>query len=172
MGCFEIRVAVDRPLATVFAVYTDTDKWRWCSYIRRVRWTRGQPWVVDSRLLVETSGAIGTSVDQVLTHFELNRRVDYISHFSGITLESRVNFRSLASDQTEIHARIEFVGTLSRIVEFAIEPAIERSTLQFFEEMKRECERMPLPPTPLGKADASPLVGREAVVPSSEKPTA
>ncbi len=170
MGCFEIRVTVDRPLATVFAVYTDTDKWRWCSYIRRVRWSFGKPWVVESRLQVETIGALGTSVDQVLTHFELNRRVDYISHFSGITLESCVNFRPVASDRTEIHARIEFVGTFSRIVEFAIEPAIERSTRQFFEEMKRECERQTPPQGLLARTEENPFVNREAAAPPGEEP--
>ncbi len=141
MGRFEIRVVVERPLATVFAVYTDTDKWRWCSYIRDARWVRGQPWVEESRMQIETNGVLGSTVDQVLTHFEPNRRVDYISHFSGITMETRVTFRALSDHETEIYGQIEFVGTVSRIVGFAIEPAIERSTKQFFEDLKRECER-------------------------------
>ena len=141
MGRFQILVTVDRPLAAVFAVYTDTDKWRWCSYILDARWVRGEPWVEESRIRIHTDGAIGSTVDQVLTAYEPNRRVDYISHFSGITLETRVTFRPLSDQQTEIRGEMEFVGTLSRIVGFAIEPAIERSTLQFFEDLKRECER-------------------------------
>jgi hypothetical protein len=142
MGCFEIQITVHRPLATVFSVYTDTNKWRWCSYIRDVRWIRGNPWEEESRLRIEIDGAIGSTVDQVLIGFEVNRRADYISHFSGITMETRVSFRSLSDQETEIHGRIEFVGTVSRIVGFAIGPAIERSTRQFFEDLKRECERV------------------------------
>lgn len=142
MRSFEIRVTVDRPLATVFAVYTQPDTWRWCSYLRVVRWVRGKPWEEESRLHVEVDGPGGT-VDHVLIRFEPYRCADFLSHFSGITLESRVSFRPLSDDATEIGVRLEFVGVFSRIAGFAIDKAIERSTRLFFEDLKRECERTP-----------------------------
>ena len=142
MGSFEIRVTVDRPLATVFAVYTQADTWPWCSYLRAVRWVRGKPWEEESRLHIEIDGPGGT-VDQVLMRFEPCRRADFLSHFSGVTLESRVNFRSLSDDQTAIIVQLEFVGLFSRIAGFAIDKAIERSTMLFFEDLKRACEQTP-----------------------------
>jgi uncharacterized membrane protein len=142
MRTFEIRVTIDRPLTTVFAVYTQPDTWRWCSYLRAVRWARGKPWEEESRLQVEVDGPGGT-VDQVLIRFEPHRRADFLSHFSGVTLESRVNFRPLPGDQTEIVVQLEFVGVFSRIAGFAIDKAIERSTRLFFEDLKRACEQTP-----------------------------
>jgi hypothetical protein len=142
MRSIEIRVTVDRPLATVFTVYTQPDTWRWCSYLRAVRWVRGRPWEEESRLQVEVDGP-GGSVDQVLMRFESYRRADFLSHFGGVTLESRVSFRPLSDDATEISVQLEFVGVFSRIAGFAIDTAIERSTRLFFEDLKRECERTP-----------------------------
>lgn len=142
MRSFEIRVAINRPVAAVFAVYTQADTWRWCSYIRSVRWVRGRPWVVESRLQIEIDGPVRT-VDQALMHFELNRRVDFISHFGGITLQTGVTFQTLSENETEIKVQLEFVGVFSRITGFAVEAAIERSTRLFFEDLKQACERTP-----------------------------
>ena len=142
MPASEIRVTVNRPRATVFAVYTQPDTWRWCSYIRNARWSRGRPWEEESRLEIEIDGPGGT-VDQALMHFEPNRRADFISHFGGVTLETSVTFHSVSDHVTEIHVRLEFVGVFSRIAGFAIESAIERSTKLFFEDLKRACEGTP-----------------------------
>jgi Polyketide cyclase / dehydrase and lipid transport len=141
MGYFEIRVTVDRPLATVFAVYTQADTWRWCSYIRNIRWARGRPWEEESRLQIEIKNTVGGTVDQVLMHFEPNHQVDFVSHFSGITLQTRVTFQALSERKTEIEAQLEFIGVFSRIAGFAVETAIERRTRQFFEDLKQACEQ-------------------------------
>ncbi len=138
----EIRVVVTRPLTTVFAVYTQPDTWRWCSYIRDIRWV-GPAWEEASRLQIEIDGPVRT-VDQVLMHFDPNRRVDFLSHFGGITLETRVIFQALSERETAIQVQLEFVGVFSRIAGFAIERAIEQSTRQFFEDLKKACEGTPL----------------------------
>jgi hypothetical protein len=142
MQSSEIRVVVTRPLTTVFAVYTQPDTWRWCSYIRDIRWV-GPPWEEASRLQIEIDGPVRT-VDQVLMHFEPNRRVDFLSHFGGITLETKVIFQPLSERETGIQVQLQFVGVFSRIAGFAVERAIEQSTRQFFEDLKQACERTPL----------------------------
>jgi len=142
MRSFEIRVAINRSVATVFAVYTQPDTWRWCSYLRNVRWVQGRPWEEASRLQIELDGAVRT-VDQVLMHFEPNRRVDFLSHFGGVTLQTEVYFRAQSENETEIRVQLEFVGVFSRIAGFAIETAIERSTQVFFDDLKQACERTP-----------------------------
>ena len=139
MQSSEVRVVVTRPLRTVFAVYTQPDTWRWCSYIRDIRWV-GRPWEQSSRLQIEIDGPVRT-VDQVLMHFEPNRRADFLSHFGGITLETRVTFRASSDFETEIQVQLGFVGVFSRIAGFAIESAIEQSTRRFFEDLKQACER-------------------------------
>jgi hypothetical protein len=133
---------VNRPLTAVFAVYTQPDTWGWCSYIRRVRWVRGRPWEEESRLQIEIDGPVRT-VDQVLMHFQPNRQVEFISHFGGVTLQTRVIFQVLSERETEIQVQLEFVGVFSRIAGFAIDTAIQESTRKFFEDLKRACEQMP-----------------------------
>ncbi len=142
MRSFEIRVVVNRPLAAVFAVYTQPDTWRWCSYLRNVRWVQGRPWEEESRLQIEIDGPVRT-VDQVLKRFEPNSRVDFLSHFGGVTLQTEVYFRPLSENETEIRVQLEFVGVFSRIAGFAIETAIQRSTQLFFDDLKQACERTP-----------------------------
>ncbi len=143
MQSSEIRIVVTRPLAAVFAVYTQPDTWRWCSYIRDIRWV-GRPWEESSRLQIEIDGPVRT-VDQVLMNFEPNRRADFLSHFGGITLETRVTFQALSDFETEVRVQLGFVGVFSRVAGFAIGTAIERSTRIFFEDLRQACERTPLP---------------------------
>jgi Polyketide cyclase / dehydrase and lipid transport len=142
MGCFEIRATVNCPVATVFSVYTDTDAWRRCTVVTDVQWVMGKPWDEGSRMRVRSGGVVPTSSDQVVLHFEPNRRVAYMSHFFGITLETRLTFRAISDHATEIHMRGEFVGAASRTFGFALGPAIERGTLAFVEALNRECERL------------------------------
>lgn len=142
MPSSEVRVSISRPLAEVFAVYTQPDTWRWCSYLRAVRWVRGDPWKEESRLQIKIDGPAST-IDQVLMRFEPNRRVEFLSHFGGITLQTRVAFLALSEKETEVQVQLEFVGVFSRIAGFAVDTAIERSTRLFFEDLKRACEQAP-----------------------------
>jgi hypothetical protein len=142
MARLEVRVTIDRPVELVFAVYTQPDTWSW-SDMRKVRWTRGQPWEVESRMRLEPSGSYGVAVDQVLTRCDSCKRVDFISHFGGVTLVSQLTFRPLSENQTELFAQLEFVGTFSRIAGFAVGPAIESGARRFYGQLKTECERRP-----------------------------
>jgi hypothetical protein len=80
-------------------------------------------------------------MDQVVTHFEPYRRIDFISHFAGITLLTQVHFRVLSDDQTEVHGKLEFIGTFSRMAGFAVGLALEQGTDKFYEDLKRACEQ-------------------------------
>ena len=139
MGRSEILVSINRPLKTVFEIYTQPDTWAW-SDIRSVEWTRGQPWEVDSRMRVEPDNSFGVIVDQVLTHFEPYGRVAFISHFGGVTMTSQLTFRATAADVTELRCELEFVGSFSRVAGFALGPAIEFGARRFYEDLKRACE--------------------------------
>ena len=140
MGRSEIRITIGCPLSHVFATYTQPDTWRWAN-MRSVRWTKGNPWEVDSRMRIEPDNAYGVIVDQVLMHFEPYRRVDFIGHFGGITMQSQVRFRALSDHLTEIESHLEFIGMFSRIAGFAVGSAIEHGVQRFYQDLKRECER-------------------------------
>jgi hypothetical protein len=139
MGRSDIRVSISRPLKSVFEIYTQPDTWAW-SDLRSVEWTRGQPWEVESRLRIEPENSFGVIIDQVLTHFEPYKRVDFISHFGGVTMMSQLTFRALSEDVTEIRCEIEFVGSFSRVAGFALGPAIDYGAKRFYSDLKRACE--------------------------------
>ena len=77
MGRSQVVLTISRPVTDVFAIYTHPDTWYW-SDIRSVRWTHGKPWEVESRLRIAPANSFGVIIDQVLTGFEANRRVDFI----------------------------------------------------------------------------------------------
>jgi len=152
MGRSEIRTSIKRNLKHVFETYAQRDPWRW-SDIRSVRWTRGEPWEVESRLRIEPSNAFGVIVDQVITHFEPYHRVGFISHFGGVTMVSQVVFHALSDDVTEVRSNLEFVGSFSRVAGLALGPAIEYGARTFYEFLKQECERETPSQIPSGGSD-------------------
>ncbi len=141
MGFFEFRVSVKCPVATVFAIYTDTDAWKRCTEISEVEW-RGRPWEEGSRIRIKGYGSTRETIDQVLLHFEPPRSLAYISHFFGMTLETRLTFHAVSDYETEVQVRGEFVGLASRAFGFALGPAIERATRLTTEGLNKECERV------------------------------
>lgn len=141
MGFFEFRVPARCPLASVFATYTDTDAWVRSTEITKVEWV-GTPWREGSRIRIKEYGNIRDTIDQVLLHFEPPRSVAYLSHFFGMTLETRLTFQAISDQETEIQVRGEFVGTASKVFGFALGPAIERATRVTMEGLSRECERV------------------------------
>src|SRR5579863_9242236 len=140
MQSFEFEVVLNCPLALVFPIYTDIERWCNRNVFGEIRWVKGRPWEEGSRLRIETRVPIRSTVDQVVQHFSPNDSVSYLSHVFGITCEARVTFREVSDQQTAIHVAMQLVGTLSQALGFAIEPAIENATKSFFQDLRRECE--------------------------------
>lgn len=140
MAHTEIRVTINRPLPEVFETYTRSDAFRW-SHMRNVRWTKGKPWQVGSRLRIDVDEPEPVTVDQVLTDFQPYRFVGFISHFGGVTMQSRIHFRVVSDNVTEVYTELEFVGAFSRILRIPLASIIERGARSVYEDLKRECEQ-------------------------------
>jgi len=140
MQSFQFKVALECPLETAFAVYTDIGRWRNRNVFGDIQWVQGNPWEEGSRLRIETRVPLRSTIDQVVQHFSALESVSYISHVLGITAETRVTFQRISTTQTAIHVGMHLVGTVSRSLGFAIEPVIAKATKGFFEELRRECE--------------------------------
>lgn len=151
MGRSDIRVTINRPLKFVFDTYIQPDTWAW-SDIKKFAWTAGNPWEVESRMRFEPKESYGAVVDQVITHFEPYRRVDYISHFGGITLLSQIEFKAMAESVTEIRTQLEFVGTFSRMAGLAVGSLIEQGARKFYVDLKSYCET----------TNSKPLIAKDA----------
>ena len=140
MQSFEFQIVFQCPLAIVFAIYVDTDRWRNRSLFGDIQWVQGKPWEVGSRLRIETRSPIRSTVDQVLQSFVPCESVCYLSHVLGMTCETRVTFKTISDQTTAINVDMHLVGKASRVLGFALEPAIARATKEFFEELRKECE--------------------------------
>jgi hypothetical protein len=140
MESFEFEVAIECRLELVFAIYIDLARWRNRSIFGDIRWVKGTPWEEGSRLLVETRVPFHNKVDQVVLHCTANDSVSYLSHALGITTETRITFRRISEGQTVIWVRLQMVGKVSRALGFAIEPVILKTTKQYFEDLRRDCE--------------------------------
>ena len=140
MQSFEFEVGVRCPLAIVFAIYTDIERWKNRSIFGEMRWVKGSPWEEGSRLSIETRVPFRSTVDQVVQHFTANESVSYLSHVLGLTTEAWVTFHTDAAGETIIRVRMQIVGKVSRALGFAIEPMILKTTKRFFEDLSRECE--------------------------------
>ncbi len=140
MQSFQFQIVLKCPLETAFAVYTDIGRWRNRNAFGDIQWVQGTPWEEGSRLRIETRVPLRSTIDQVVQHFTALESVSYISHVLGITAETRVTFQRLSGGQTAIYVGMQLVGTVSRSLGFAIEPVIAKTTKEFFEELRRECE--------------------------------
>jgi hypothetical protein len=140
MQSFEFQVVIDCPLETVFSIYVDIDRWQNRNLFGEIRWTQGKPWEPESRLRIETLHPVRAVVDQVVQQFRPNERVSYISHVFGITCETHVIFVPVSPGQTAVNVGMHLLGAVSRVLGFAIEPAIEKATKGFFDELRRDCE--------------------------------
>jgi hypothetical protein len=69
MKSFAFEVAVRCPLAVVFAIYADIERWKNRSIFGDIRWVKGSPWQEGSRLSIETRVPFRSTVDQVVQHF-------------------------------------------------------------------------------------------------------
>ncbi len=140
MQSYDFQVVLDSPLETVFPIYIDVERWCNRNVFGEIRWVKGEPWTAGSRLQIAIRTPIRTTVDQVVQHFAPYESVSYISHVLGITCETRVVFVRVSGGKTSINVSMHLLGTLSRSLGFAIEPAITKATRNFFEEIRKECE--------------------------------
>ena len=140
MESFDFQIVLKCPLDIAFSIYMDVDRWRNRNLFGDIRWVQGRPWEPGSRLRIETRSPLRTTVDQVVQHFTLNDSVSYLSHVIGITCETRVVFIPVSEQQTALNVLMNLVGTPSRVLGFAIAPAIRKATKGFFDELRKECE--------------------------------
>ena len=140
MQSFDFQVVLNTPLERVFAIYVDVERWRNRNQFGEIRWIKGRPWAVGSRLHIEIQSPVRTSVEQVVQHFTPNESVSYLSEVLGITCEMRVTFTVVSERQTAINVVMHLVGSVSRSLDFALAPVIKQAVKGLFEELRKECD--------------------------------
>ena len=92
MQSIAFQVVLNCPIETVFAIYTDSERWRYRNLFGEIRWAKGNPWEEGSRQRIETTVPLRKTVDQVVQGVVPNEKVTYLSHVHGLTCETRITF--------------------------------------------------------------------------------
>lgn len=76
-----------------------------------IRWSKGKPWTVGSRLKIDIIDPVKTTVDHVITVCKPPERVAWIDHALGNTMEQWVTFEPQPDGTTRVHTWAEITGT-------------------------------------------------------------
>lgn len=106
---YTIFTRADRVLA--WRLFSDFRFWPAFSDIYGgIRWAKGKPWAVGSRLQIEILRPVKATVDHVITICTPGEQVAWIDHALGNTLVQWVTFESLPDARTRIHTWVEVTG--------------------------------------------------------------
>jgi hypothetical protein len=134
---FHCEVETNSPVETAFAVYTDTNFWQGRSIFGEIRWIRGRPWQVGSRIESHfTSPAYG-QIEQTVASYELNRRIVLLSRLFGMTLESRIDFTATPQG-SQVSVTTQANGSTTFVFGMAVDAAFQRMTSAFLATLREE----------------------------------
>jgi hypothetical protein len=106
-----------------------------------VRWTSGEPWQAGSRMRIEILRPVHTHVDHVILVCVPMKRVAWIDHALGTTLEQWVYFEQLAAGGTRVHTWAEFTGIATVIAGRPLKRVIQDFIQTWYENYAAECDR-------------------------------
>ena len=106
---YTVFTRADRALA--WRLFSDFRFWPAFSDIYgSIRWSKGKPWAVGSRLQIEILRPVKAIVDHVITICAPGEQVAWIDHALGNTLVQWVTFETLPDARTRIHTWAELTG--------------------------------------------------------------
>ena len=124
-------------------VYSDWTLWpKFSHQYGEVIWTSGQPWEKGSRLRIEILRPVHIHVDHVITVCVPTKRVGWIDHALGTTLEQWVYFEPLSNGGTRVHTWAEFTGIAQIIAGRPIKRVILDFMVGWYENYRDECDRL------------------------------
>jgi hypothetical protein len=123
-------------------VFADWSLWpRFSDWYGTLRWTQGEPWKKGSRLRIEILKPIHTHVDHVILVCDPGKRVAWIDHALGTTMEQWVFFEPLSNGGTRIHTWAEFTGILTIVAGRPIRRVLQEFTYTWYNNYCAECNR-------------------------------
>ena len=123
-------------------VFSDWTLWpQFSDQVGELHWVEGEPWQKGSRLRIEILHPVHIHVDHVITACVPAKRVGWIDHGIGTTLEQWAYFEPLSSGGTRVHTWAEFTGIASVVAGQPIKKLIRHFTETWYENYRRECDR-------------------------------
>jgi len=123
-------------------VFADWKNWRkFSDHYGELEWTQGEPWQKGSRLRIEMRHPVHFHVDHVVTVCVPGKRVAWIDHALGTTLEQWVYFEPLNAGGTRVRTWAEFTGIAHLVAGQPVRKLLSQFTQIWYERYSLECDR-------------------------------
>jgi hypothetical protein len=124
-------------------VFSDWRRWpEFCNIYSGIRWSKGEPWQPGSRMTIEISRPVKTSVDHVIVACIPGEHVAWIDHTMGNTMEQWVLFDRLPEGGTRVRTWAEFTG-LTRVLDGRpIKALIAEFIRNWYENFRLACDEL------------------------------
>jgi len=142
MNLISYAVETKATAAVAWEVFADWTRWpQFSDAYGSIRWVQGEPWKKGSRLYIEILRPVHTRVDHVILVCEPTKRVAWIDHALGTTLEQWVYFEPLAAGGTRVHTWAEFTGIATIIAGRPLKRVLQEFTETWYDNYAAECDR-------------------------------
>jgi len=144
MNNFEYSVTTKAKPRAAWDIFSNWRRWHtFANIYGSLRWWRGEPWQVGSRMQIEILQPVVAMVDHVITSCEPGRKVSWLDHALGVTLEQWVLFHELPKGKgTEIETRGEFVGPALDIAGRTVGQVLTEFTHTWYGNFRAVCDQL------------------------------
>ncbi len=143
MRSFEHRFLIKASASLCWSVFTDWENWNsFVDVYGELSWN-GKPWAIGSRLKIELLSPVHAHVDHVITGFEDGRKIGWLDHALGVTMEQWVTFAESSPGITLLHTWGDFVGTPSSLViaDQPVEQLVKTFIKNWYGSFSAACEQ-------------------------------
>jgi len=140
---FEYSVATKAAPQKAWEVFSDWTLWpRFSELYSEIRWTKGEPWRAGSRLSIKAGKPIGVTLDHVITMCVPAKKVAWIDHALGTTMEQWVFFERVPGGGTQVRTWAEFTGMIPLVVGRRMKDVLLEFTRTWYNRYAVECDRV------------------------------
>ncbi len=143
MESFEYSVTTKAAPEVAWKVFCDWSLWReFSDDYGEIRWVKGEPWQPGSRLAIAVTRPVRTSFDHVITVCEPGKKVAWIDHALGTTMEQRVEFDAMPGGGTHVQTWAEFTGMMPLIAGRKMKEVLLEFTREWYDRYAAKCDQM------------------------------
>ena len=148
MNSFEYSIATVANPALVWQIFTNWWLWpKFSDIYGEIRWVGGNAWEPGSRLRIEVVRPVRISVEHVIKACVSEKRVGWIDHGIGTTIEQWVYFEPRPGG-TRVRTWAEFTGIAIVVAGRPIRQLRLNFTHDWYDAFQAECDRQAALPTP------------------------
>lgn len=139
----EHTVVTKASRSVAWKVFSDWHRWPEFSNIYSdIRWSKGDPWQSGSRMTIEITRPVKTTVDHVIVACVPGEHVAWIDHTMGNTMEQWVLFDKLPDGGTRVRTWAEFTGLTHVLDGRPMKSLIAEFIRNWYENFRRACDEL------------------------------